>query len=143
MTVVAGCVDVDVVVAAAVDRRRPVGRRSYPPTSVWSCTSRCPGTMAVCSASAAVAGEVAAAAVAAPSTPYCHRPCTPEPLLPVGHPVVGTLGLGRAAAAAAGRDNHWAEVDLGRQVAAAGSVAVAVVAVGPNVWTMTMTTVCS
>lgn len=98
--------------------------------------------MAGCSAGAAAVGEVAAVAAAAPGTPCCHRPCTPEAPVPVGrHPVVGSLVLGRSAAAAAGRDNHWAEVDLGHRRAAAGSVAVTVV-VGPNVWTMTTMTVC-
>lgn len=93
-------------------------------------------------ASAVAAEEVAVVAAVALNTPCCHLSHTPEPL-PVGHPV-RTLVLGRFAAVvvAAGRDNHWAEVDLGNQLAA-GSVAVAAVVVGPNVWTMKMTTVCS
>lgn len=135
--------------AVAADRRSV--ERSYPPTFFASCTSRCPGTMEVCLASAvaaaAAAGEVAAVAAVAPKTPCCHLSHTPAGPLPFGHPV-RTLVLGRfaaavvVAAAAAGRDSHWAEVDLGNQLAA-GSVAVAVVVVGPNAWTKMMTTVCS
>lgn len=139
--------------AVAADRRSV--ERSYPPTFFVSCTSRCPGTMEVCLASAvaaaAAAGEVAAVAAVAPKTPCCRLSHTPAGPLPFGHPV-RTLVLGRfaaavvVAAAAAGRDSHWAEVDLGNQLAA-GSVAVAVVVVvavvGPNAWTKMMTTVCS
>lgn len=140
--------------AVAADRRSV--ERSYPPTFFASCTSRCPGTMEVCLASAvavaaAAAGEVAAVAAVAPKTPCCRLSHTPAGPLPFEHPV-RTLVLGRfaavvVAAAAAGRDSHWAEVDLGNQLAA-GSVAVAVVVVvvavvGPNAWTKMMTTVCS
>lgn len=143
----------DAAGAVAADRRSV--ERSYPPTFFASCTSRCPGTMEVCLASAvaaaaAAAGEVAAVAAVAPKTPCCRLSHTPVGPLPFGHPV-RTLVLGRfaavvVAAAAAGRDSHWAEVDLGNQLAA-GSVAVAVVVVvavvGPNAWTKMMTTVCS
>lgn len=142
----------DAAAAGAVAADRRSVERSYPPTFFASCTSRCPGTMEVCLASAvaAAAGEVAAVAAVAPKTPCCRLAHTPAGPLPFGHPV-RTLVLGRFAAAvvavaAAGRDSHWAEVDLGNQLAA-GSVAVAVVVVvavvGPNAWTKTMTTVCS
>lgn len=106
--------------------------------------------MCLASAVAAAAGEVAAVAAVAPKTPCFRLSHTPAGPLPFGHPV-RTLVLGRfaavvVAAAAAGRDSHWAEVDLGNQLAA-GSVAVAVVVVvavvGPNAWTKMMTTVCS
>lgn len=126
---------------AAVDRPS-VGRCSYPRTFVWSCTSKYPGTMEVCSASAAVAvaaGEVAVVGVVAPKTTPCfHLSHTPVPL-PIGHPPVRILVLDTVVAA--GRDSRWAPVDLGRHLAA-GSVAVAA-AVGPNVWTMRMMMVCS
>lgn len=142
----------DVAAAGAVAADRRSVERSYPPTFFASCTSRCPGTMEVCLASAVAvaAGEVAAVAAVAPKTPCCRLSHTPAGPLPFGHPV-RTLVLGRfaavvVAAAAAGRDSHWAEVDLGNQLAA-GSVAVAVVVVvavvGPNAWTKMMMTVCS
>lgn len=146
----------DAAAAGAVAADRRSVERSYPPTFFASCTSRCPGTMEVCLASAvaaaaAAAGEVAAVAAVAPKTPCCRLSHTPAGPLPFGHPV-RTLVLGIfaaavvVAAAAAGRDSHWAEVDLGNQLAA-GSVAVAVVVVvavvGPNAWTKMMTTVCS
>lgn len=144
----------DAAAAGAVAADRRSVERSYPPTFFASCTSRCPGTMEVCLASAVAvaAGEVAAVAAVAPKTPCCRLSHTPAGPLPFGHPV-RTLVLGRfaaavvvVAAAAAGRDSHWAEVDLGNQLAA-GSVAVAVVVVvavvGPNAWTKTMMTVYS
>lgn len=143
----------DAAAAGAVAADRRSVERSYPPTFFASCTSRSPGTMEVCLASAvaAAAGEVAAVAAVVPKTPCCRLSHTPAGPLPFGHPV-RTLVLGRfaaavvVAAAAAGRDSHWAEVDLGNQLAA-GSVAVAVVVVvavvGPNAWTKMMTTVCS